>query len=151
MSVIVIGVDPGDSTGVAVIKDTKLIVAEQGEPHKSLLTLEIICSHYAEHDITIACERYVSARRTVVTHQPTAQKVIGMVERLAETYKANFIMQGPADAWAMAPNDLLKRLGMWQTSRTVDQPDANDANMAIRHAILAMANMHATTFELLVK
>lgn len=45
------------------------------------------------------------------------------------------VWQTPAQAKGLVSNEALKNLGMWPTGKTVDQPDADDARDAIRHAI----------------
>jgi hypothetical protein len=153
MSVIVIGVDPGDSTGVAIIKDTELFHAHQGRPGSSLTLVEISLERFTRNgdDVAIAYERFVSMSNRGRTHQPTAQKIAGALERLAEQYKCKVRAQGPADAHAVASNELLRQLGMHQTSESIKQPDANDANMAVRHALLYLSNTHATLFQAILR
>ena len=152
MSVVVIGVDPGDSTGVAALCDGKLIAAFQGTPEDAVTLIEILLTRFnqPDHDVTIACERFIQLGGRARTHQPTAQRLGGVIEAIARTYEVRFIWQGPADAWAIADNALLHRLKMFRTSHDVQQGDANDANMAVRHAILCLARLYASTFDALL-
>jgi hypothetical protein len=127
VTVVVIGVDPGDSTGVAILKDMDLFFAFQGDPGDALT--------------------FVDMSRRARTHQPTAQRVAGALEHMARTHGCMFRYQGPADAHAVADNEKLKQLGMLQTPGTVGKADANDANMAVRHALLYLSSMHARLFH----
>jgi hypothetical protein len=147
---VIIGVDPGDSMGLACFDNTKLIFALQNDPHQALTMLELACDKFKPRKIVIACERFTSGRATH-SHQPTAQRVIGAVERLAKKRKIDFVLQGPADARAIAPDDLLRKLKLWQTSAGLGTPDANDANMAVRHALLLIATRYAATFEKMIR
>lgn len=153
MSVIVIGVDPGTSAGLAMLKDGKLVVAMQGTSSDVLTALEIMLSKFNDDDdwdaVTIACERYVQMHRGHQSHQPVAQQMVGVVESLAAKYNVKLVMQGPADARSI-PNDLLKKLDMKVTARGIDAPDTNDVTMAIKHALLALAKHHASIFDGLV-
>lgn len=153
MSVIVIGFDPGDSCGVGIIKDTELFHVFQGSAGDALTIVELTIMNFDHEDdtVAIACERYVSMSNRGRTHQPSAQKVGGALEHMAEHHKCKFRFQGPADAHSVATNEMLRQLGMYQTAETVKAPDANDTNMAIRHALLYMSNTHATLFHEILK
>lgn len=143
-----VGVDPGDSTGVAAFREHELIWVAQDEPTKMLDGIEVLLTHAtaANEVVAVGCERFVS-RPGHHTHQPTAQRVIGAVERLTDGYGQLFYLQGPADAHAIASNDDLRKMGLFQRRSDVDQRDAMDANMAVRHALLVMSRHSATTFE----
>jgi hypothetical protein len=148
VSVVVIGVDPGDSTGVAILKDMDLFFAFQGDPGDALTFVELAIMRVTATDqVAIVCERFVAMSRRARTHQPTAQRVAGALEHMARTHGCMFRYQGPADAHAVADNEKLKQLGMLQTPGTVGKADANDANMAVRHALLYLSSMHARLFH----
>jgi hypothetical protein len=149
VSVVVIGVDPGDSTGVGIIRDTELFYAYQGDPGEALTLTELTITRFNNDDdvVAVACERFVSMSRQARTHQPTAQRVAGALEHMARTHGCMFRYQGPADAHAIADNEKLKQLGMLQTPGTIGQLDASDANMAVRHALLYLSNTHARLFH----
>ncbi len=150
---VVIGVDPGDSTGVAILHDGKLIYAYQGVASDALRLVEVTLQHYTKAGadrIVVACERYVQMHGTR-THQPAAAEMVGSVRAMAGLYGADFVQQLASDAWALVPNDLLRRLGMLQTGRGLQTPDADDGNMAVRHALLYLARTHATIFDQLTK
>lgn len=155
---IVIGVDPGDSMGVAIVmtNDVNLLTllqAYQGPPGDALTLMELVLQRHAGTDgtVAVACERYVNMGSRHRTHQPTAQRMSGAVEALAQRFGAHFVQQGPSDAWAAAPNDVLRKLGWFQTAADTATGDANDANMAVRHALLYAMNRHATLFDALLR
>ena len=153
MSVVVIGVDPGDSAGVGIIKDTELWHVFQGTPGDAMTLIELTVTnfHEEEHTVAIACERFVNLSSRGRTHQPTAQKVGGALEHLAEQHNVKFRFQGPADAHAIATNETLRQLGMFQTPSMIGRPDANDVNMAIRHALLYLSSTHVTLFKTMLE
>lgn len=152
MTLYIIGVDPGDSTGVALLKDAELVYALQTvETGTAIDALHVILGKVtADDEAVIACERYIQTRRGPITNQPRAQQIFGVVQRIAEEYGVRFFSQGPADAKAIASNELLRGIGMLKTGNDVGQPDANDVNMAIRHALFALARVRATLFETLI-
>lgn len=154
MNHVTIGVDPGDSTGIAMLWNCQLWHVFQGKPEDAVTLIELTIDRFHGQDkgeVAIACERFVAMSTRGRTHQPTAQRVGGALEHLAKKNEIKFRWQGPADAWAIASNERLKQLGMLQTAESVKQPDANDANMAVRHALLYESSTHATAFHELLK
>lgn len=147
------GVDPGDSCGVAWLDvEERKLVAFQGSPHDALTFLELLLDRAEDDDVVRgACERFVSMRGRPHSQQPTAQRVVGAVEALADRYACSVTLQSPADARAMAPNELLRKLGWYQRGKELDAPDADDANMAVRHLLLLLAQTRASVFEALVR
>jgi hypothetical protein len=147
---IVIGVDPGASAGLAVIVEDALELVMQGTPKEVLQALQARLNQHRQDDVIVACERFIqlpSGRGRPMTHQPEAQMMVGRVEELCALYGRKVLMQAPVDAHAIGSNALLQKVGMWTTPAHVMQPDAKDANMAVRHALLALARYHATTFD----
>lgn len=150
----IVGVDPGDSTGVVVLylgdKSVTLFNAIQMGPDDSLDWLEgfVKAAVEAEDGVLMACERYTVTPETGKrTQQPTALNVIGVVKRIATQHGLSVIMQPPGDAKAFAPNERLKQLGFFTLARDVGKPDANDVNDAARHAVLLLARTRATLFD----
>jgi hypothetical protein len=153
-TIVVIGVDGGDSTGIAELTDGRKSFVFQGTPTDALNQLESRLSR-ARHpsvsvQLTIACERYISGGQHHRSHEPTAQEVHGVVKRMADLSGFRFASQGVAEAKGIASTTLLKNLGLWTTPFEVGQPDATDANMAMRHALLALARYHASLFDRIV-
>lgn len=148
-----VGIDPGTSTGLAIIRGDGLrIHGEQGPP--SILddfTHRFPFLLYPGMDVLLACERFVVTVDTAKhSAQPTAQEVIGVVARLGRLNNWRLYMQTPADAKAIAPNSLLVDLGLKLTGKDVERPDANDANDATRHALLVLAHHRASVFDSLL-
>jgi hypothetical protein len=152
MTVIVLGVDPGDSMGIAELSDGWRTFVFQGPPNQALDALEQRLAR-ARHpstaagEITIACERFVPMQGRRMSHQPTAQQLYGVVKRIAESRGIRFIAQGSSEARGIAPTQFMQAANLWTIPSELGLPDANDANMAMRHAILALAKYHATLFD----
>lgn len=149
-----VGIDPGDSTGLSIIRGDGLRVhAEQGPP--AILDDFIDRFPFLLHpgmDVLLACERFVVTVNTAKhSAQPTAQQVIGVVARLARLNNWHLHLQTPADAKALAPNSLLTDLGLKLSGKDVEQPDANDANDSTRHALLVLARHRASVFDELMR
>lgn len=145
-----IGIDPGDSTGLAVIRgDGVRLHHEQGSP--SILDdfiLRFPFLLYPGQDVLVGCERFVITSETARhTAQPTALEVIGVVKQLCRLNDWPLHLQQPANAKRLVTNDLLRKLGLWLTGRDVGRPDANDANDATRHALLVLAHHRASLFD----
>jgi hypothetical protein len=151
----VIGVDPGSSTGVFVLRNFWLgPFARWQEPHTEALTrLTSLLGQlqYTQPPTTtfvIAAERFIGAgSHGPRTHQPVAQRVCGQLEALAAELSVELVWQSPADAKRFAPNERLRSLGLYTSRGEVNQPDANDVNDAARHALLLLARRFAAHFE----
>lgn len=160
----IIGVDPGESTGAFIIDlypslvDPPYVIEAtnryQGPPGVVLerLETELEAARRALVVTIVAVERFTSLPSAGrMTHQPVPQQVVGQLEVLAERYGAEFILQAPGDAKKFCSNDQLRRYNFWTTPKMVDQPDANDVNDAARHAVLALAKRRTTAYEVLLK
>lgn len=148
----VIGIDPGPSSGLVALRDGVLHTYYQGSPKNMILMLSAtLCRAQRENEsVVIACERYVSSGRPGRTHQVVPQQVIGQVELLATQYECELVMQSPGDAKRIAPNPMLRRLGLYRTPSDVVSHDANDVNDAARHAVLLLASRFVTVLERLL-
>lgn len=154
---VVIGIDPGKSCGLTVFYDARLAFIWQGshERLRDVLTNQL---HHAvrvigtqTRSICIAVERYVQLRgRHGRTPQNDALEVIGYVVALAADWNVEASLQSPADARALAPDAVLRQLGVYATGVDVNCPDADDVNMATRHALLHMAIKHNTMFARMI-
>lgn len=150
----IIGVDPGDSMGVFMLKieEKRAIRAHflQTDVSTAVNWLENTLRALSEspEGVLVACERYTVTPETGKrTQQPTALQAIGVVKILVERFSARFVMMPPADAKKFAPNEMLKRLGFYTTPAEAGHHDANDVNDAARHATLALARFKASTFD----
>jgi len=150
---ITMGIDPGDSTGIAVFDGSVLVYVKQCPSDWALSYIDAFLEAYVkqEANVIIACERYVSLGHGAHSHQPTAQQMIGVIQQLGTKHNVKVIMQGPADARSIADITELKKMGVYVTPNQVEQADANDANMAVRHALFAMATNRARLFDKLIE
>jgi len=149
----VVGVDPGDSTGLAIIRgDGFRPHFEQGPP--SILddfTVRFAFLLNPGYDVLVACERFVVTVDTAKhSAQPTAQQTIGVVARLCRLNVWPLHLQSPSDVKSLIPNALLRDLGLYLRGRDVDARDANDVNDAQRHALAALAYHRASMFDRLI-
>jgi hypothetical protein len=135
-----------------VLRDGYRFAVYQGPPAGALASLTRLLVLFRQEGarVVVGCERYVSSGMPGRTHQPVPQQVIGQVYALADSHGYEVVMQSPADAKRVAPNELLRRLGYYVSRRDVDRPDANDANDAARHAVLVLVTRFATVFEQLL-
>lgn len=150
--IVVIGVDPGKSTGIAELIDGRLVHIYQGPAADAVNVLEALLmehSGHADRRVAVACERFVSGNQ-VQSHQPEAQQTVGAVVRLAQQHGVELDLQAPSDAHAIGQNFLLQRLDLWPLPSQVGQDDADDVRMAVRHALLYLARHRASVFSALV-
>lgn len=149
----VVGVDPGVSTGLFVLRgDGFVLHRQQGTPSQVLDDLPLRFPFLCEPsgDVLVGCERFVQDQSNHRTAQPVPLQVIGVVEQLARTYGWRMHLQAPADAKTLAPSSLLRDLGLWTTPSQVERRDANDVNDAARHALTALAHHRASLFDRLL-
>lgn len=151
LTVYSIGVDPGLSMGLYVLRNTERFGFWQGTPMTTLQALDLLLVKLRDDDpgakIIVACERYISTSRPGKTHQPIAQVVIGQVQLVVERHSIDIEWQAPADAKRFAPTTFLRKHGLYVTAREVNCRDANDVNDAARHAVLLLAKRFAAIFE----
>jgi hypothetical protein len=152
----VVGVDPGQSTGIFVLRDGARFAAYQGTATGALSALDALLAALradpTRPTVVIAVERFVTTGETARhTRQGAAQEVLGVVHRLAESFDCDVVLQTPADAKRIAPNALLRELGLLVTRDEVGQPDADDVNDAARHAVLCLARRFASIFDRLLQ
>jgi hypothetical protein len=148
-----LGVDPGVSTGLTVLRgDGVRLHVQQGTPSQVLddlaLRFPFLCHDGV--DVLVGCERFVQSSgpgAPVRTTQPVPLQVIGVVETLARLHGWLFRLQAPADAKALVNDATLRALGLWATGRDVERHDANDANDATRHALTVLAHHRASLFD----
>jgi hypothetical protein len=145
-----VGVDPGTSTGLSIIRgDGFRIHYEQGTP--SILddfSLRFSFLTNPGLDVLVACERFIVTRDTARhSSQPAAQHVTGVVAQLCRIYGWPLHMQAPSDVKHLANNALLRDLKLFLSGRDVEQPDANDANDATRHALAVLAFHRSSLFD----
>lgn len=165
-TIMIIGVDPGDSTGVFIINlyhhgagpshyTIESDVRYQGRPDDVLRALENELEAARQNGVVIimAVERFtVMPNAGRMTQQPVPQQIIGRLEALATRYQVEtFRLQSPGDAKKFCSNMQLRQFGFWSTGKTVDKPDANDVNDAARHAVLVLAQTRASAYDELLR
>lgn len=148
-----VGVDPGPSTGLFVLRgDGFVLHRQQGTPSQVLddlaLRLPFLC--LPSSTVLVGCERYVQDQTNHRSAQPVPLQVIGVVEQLARLHQWSFHLQAPADAKLLVPNPLLRELRLYTTAAEVEQRDANDVNDAARHALTVLAQRRASLFDLIL-
>lgn len=144
----VLGVDPGKTSGIALIswsgnKD-ELPVLEMSdevtaEAYASVIDTAFLTSLFSgATKTTVACERFVINQATVRNSQaPFSLEQIGVLKHLCRTSRfapgaEEIKFQAPVDAKNMFPNPALKKLGLWHRGGDGHALDA------IRHALLAL-------------
>lgn len=150
-----VGVDPGVSTGLTVLRGDGLkLHTQQGTPSQVLDDLAVrfpfLCGR--DVDVLVGCERFVQAtgHGPVRSTQPIPLQVVGVVAQLTRLHAWKLYLQAPADVKALVPNSLLRDTGLWTTPRDVEQRDADDANDATRHALAVLAHHRASLFDLIL-
>lgn len=165
MTVVILGVDPGTSCGLAELTDGRLTFISQETPEIMLGQLRnriayVLMTYSPNLVLTVVCERFIqrSGPGIHLTNQPKPLQVAGAVEDLCGQVSIPFVLQNPADAKAIAPNDRLRQLKLWVVPSDIGfptgsagRPDVTDARDAIRHAVLRLATKHATVFDRLLR
>lgn len=148
MKNLVISVDPGKATGLAVFSYEK-----DAEPDM-LETFEAQFDTYAPwirkwvnyavenketYALTVVCERFTINAQTVKNSQaPFSLEEIGVLKQIMLDYSLNpddIVFQSPADAKAMWDNPKLKKVGLWHKGGEGHALDA------IRHGALYMIKL----------
>lgn len=145
-----VGVDPGPSTGLFVLRGDGFVMhRQQGTPSQVLddlaLRFPFLC--VGSTDVLVGCERYVQDQGNHRSAQPVPLQVIGVVAQLARLHLWSFHLQAPADAKAMFTNSLLRTLQVYTTAAQAEHRDANDVNDAARHALLVLAQRRTSLFD----
>lgn len=161
----IIGVDPGDSTGAFIIDLYAYTVGPpnyvryvveadhryQGRPDDVLRAIELELEAARQNGVIVimAVERFtVMPNAGRMTQQNVPQQIIGRLEAMAERYQVEtFRLQSPGDAKKFCSNTQLRQFAFWSTGKMVNCPDANDVNDAARHAVFALATTRASAYD----
>jgi hypothetical protein len=143
---ILVGVDPGNVTGIAVWWDPDFYdssergrdvdVAEVEDSTKVTAVIRRMLD--GERPNLILYELFRQNARK--THQPAAAEVSGAVRALAAELHVRCVAQSPSPAKKIGTTELLKRLGWWTPSRD------DHGNSACRHVLLGMATYMPVRF-----
>ena len=133
----IIAIDPGLTSGLAVITCTNdiLAVAYSAELSPMQTGTAVRALLLENPDAQIVVERFVISSATVRNSPaPWSLEVIGMVKWLVYNELGldpnnAVILQGPAEAKRLITNSLLKRFDLWHVG------GAGHGNDAIRHAV----------------
>lgn len=146
---ILVGVDPGNVTGIAVWWDPRVYVPP--DARGPLDTAEVEAAAVpavlrrmldGERPTLIAVERYKQNARK--THQPEAYHVTGVVRSLCEDLMVRCVYQSPSPAQKIGSVQRLKQLGWYVKSKD------GHANAASGHVLLAMATYWSETYANLI-
>lgn len=141
---IVLAVDPGKATGVALISWDK----EAGEEPELNYSCEVQPEEFAQEiraglgflkhrePLYVACESFIINAQTVRNSQaPYSLEQIGVLKHLCREAgydPSNIAFQAPVNAKNMFPNKTLKKLDMWHKGGEGHALDA------IRHGLLRL-------------
>lgn len=135
---LIIGVDPGKSTGLAwLIDDTFQSIDLPAI--KACTLLDMIMREYdsdksvirSDQVAVIAVERYnITAQTSKLTRQYDALEVIGVCRWLAHAHGAQFMLQGASSAQRCGNREVLQALGWWK-------PGGDHLNKAAAQVALA--------------
>jgi hypothetical protein len=138
---IIIGVDPGKATGVAVYSSvTKTFEQQWWAPPDEFVDwmFEFMKQFPWENEVLVACERFDitpgtgKLGRSQVNH---SIELAGVCRHLARRHGQGFVLQDRATPKHMAPDKLLKSVG-WH------KPGPAHPNDATRHVVLALARQY---------
>lgn len=141
---VVLSVDPGKASGIAVISWTgvpdELPIVEysiESQPDQYGMEIRILLNQWMRSEnFSVACESFIINAQTVRNSQaPYSLEQIGILKFLCRDLGYDpdqIIFQSPANAKAMFPNPALKTLGTWHRG------GEGHANDAIRHGLLCL-------------
>lgn len=123
----VLGIDPGGTTGVAVLSVHEGRLVEQAHLRRAGV-YENLERLVGMADV-VAIERFVISQRTLTkSRQMDAMYVVGAVEYVCSQRGVGFYLQLVSDAKAAFSDQMLRSLGLYSTNR--------HERDAIRHALL---------------
>lgn len=133
---LIVAVDPGLTTGIAVWNDGRFHSEENDDPMMTLLGLDFAIEK-ADH---IVCENFVPRPR--VTWQPDALHIIGTLRYLCWRAQVPFHLpkQGGNTAKSYATDERLKKAGFYV-------PGKGHANDAARHLLKFLVRQNLISAE----
>jgi hypothetical protein len=141
MTKYVLSIDPGKATGVVLMSLADgvavKVLSTEVQPEEFANYIEPLLDEWKRYeDFSVVCERFTINAQTVRNSQaPYSLEQIGVLKHLCR--KAGYsvdkiVMQSPADAKSMFPNEALKKIGTWHVG------GEGHANDAMRHALLRL-------------
>lgn len=147
---ILVGVDPGKVTGIAVWWDP--LVYDNSDKGSDIETAEVELSTFVvpvirrildgRRPFAIGIERYIQNSRK--THQPAAGEVTGAVKSLCEELLVRCVYQSPGPAKRAGSTKILKKLNWWTPT------EDGHANAALGNMLLLMASVTPQRYAELV-
>lgn len=154
MKRMIVAVDPGKATGVAVFlwepgSEPALVSSGEFQPHEFARPVRETVgeSLIYGYNLEVVCERFTINAQTVRNSQaPYSLEQIGVLKQImrdADMDENLLKFQSPADAKRMFPNEAIKKLGYWHKGGEGHAIDA------IRHGLLYLAKNGWTPLRLL--
>lgn len=151
MALEVIGIDPGEHTGLAYLRvdgDRRSFFSEQSYRHRAAGKLERHLRDVRQLSdvVDVACERFDIGVDTAKTARDAqvAIRTIGACEYVTIIHDYEFFTHGRADAKGLVQDGLLKALGFWN-------PGRGHANDAARQVVFHLAKRYHHIYEIMVK
>lgn len=127
---LIIGVDPGQATGLAWMLDDDFTSVDT-TPLEACDKISQALRLRGDRSAVVAVERYNITQRTVkLTRQYDALEIIGVCRWLAHRHRAVFLLQGASDAQRCGNREVLRTLGWWK-------PGGDHLNKAAAQVALA--------------
>jgi hypothetical protein len=152
---IVLAVDPGKASGIAIITwdkaaQTTPVLSYSNEVQPDQFGDEItqgLSYLTGPEDFSVVCESFTINAQTVRNSQaPWSLENIGVLKYLCRTHgydPLKIAFQTPVNAKTMFPNPALRQVGVWHKG------GEGHANDAIRHGLLRLVKMGWKPVELL--
>lgn len=142
---IVLGVDPGKASGIALVSwgpeednELEVVYSLEAQPEEFADEIKIGLGYMKNELLYVACESFTINAQTAKNSQaPWSLENIGVLKHLCREagYPVeNIAFQAPVNAKNMFPNPALKTLGTWHRG------GEGHANDAIRHALLRLVH-----------
>jgi hypothetical protein len=146
MTKLILAVDPGKATGMALFKyesgsepSLEWAIEVQQDEYAAPIRKALVDAAAANLEIEIICERFTINAQTVRNSQaPYSLEQIGILKQcLMDVGRPadDIYFQTPADAKALFPNDKLKKLEYWHKGGEGHALDA------IRHGLLRLVKI----------
>jgi hypothetical protein len=156
MSKLVLSVDPGKASGIALFSfidgaEPELLWSGEYQQDEYAAPIRQAFKDAERYvlPLEVACERFTINAQTVKNSQsPYSLEQIGILKQCmldAGRQADDIYMQAPADAKAMFPNEALKKLGYWHRGGEGHALDA------IRHGLLRLVKSGWKPVSLLQK
>ena len=132
----VLAVDPGETTGLALVKREPLELMRTAEENweNAARFIDTALRELGGENVDVVVEKFTITSQTgKKSQQPWSLEVTGMCRLLAFMHKAGAItLQTPADAKSFSSNTRLRDLDLWHVG------GGGHANDALRHVVLRL-------------